>query len=599
MPRLLILLALAVALAACAGPAAQAPAPSPAPPAAPTAAPSATPAPPSATPAPPTAARPATATPDPRLPTAPPRITAGPTAAPFALQPGWWDGAVCYEIFVRSFYDSDGDGIGDLNGLIQKLDYVNDGDPRSEADLGATCIWLMPIAESTSYHGYDVTDYYTVEQDYGTNDDFKRLVAEAERRGIKIILDLVINHTSVEHPWFQEALRDPASPYRDWYLWSQVKPGYRGPFNNEVWHKSPVADEFYYGLFWGGMPDLNYRNPAVTAEAERITRFWVEEMGAAGYRLDAIKHLIEYQAAQDGTVETHTWLRGYRAFLERELPGTFTIGEIFDGGPRTLPPYYPDQLDTYFEFEVAKQLRGAADLGLSSGYMRAVTEAYALLPFQRWAPFLTNHDQNRVMSELDDDPAKAKLAALGLLTLPGLPFIYYGEEIGMLGVKPDERIRTPMQWTKEEFGGFTAGTPWQPTQPDYPTKNVAMQADDPDSLLSTYRRLVHLHVNTPALAVGDFTPLSVENGSLAAFLRVSGESRVLVIINFDRAPVAGYALGQAASGLPPGTYRLTPRFGQPAGELSPLTIDASGALSGYAPLPEIPPQTGYIFEIAP
>ena len=602
MPRLLILLLLTASLAACGAPVGQAPTtdaiplpPTATAPAASTsvaASPSA-----AASPAAPTAARPATATPDPRLPTVPPRITPGPTATPFALEAGWWDGAVCYEVFVRSFYDSDGDGNGDLNGLIQKLDYINDGDPARRGDLGANCIWLMPITSAASYHGYDTIDYYTVEPDYGTNDDFKRLIAEAEQRGIKVIIDLVINHTGAGHPWFQAAMRDPASPYRDWFLWSQIKPAYKGPFNNEVWHKSPVADEYYYGLFWSEMPDLNFRNPAVTAEVQKISRFWVEEMGVAGFRMDAIKHLIEYQGAQENTAETHQWLREYRSFLERELPGTYTIGEIFNADPTVLAPYFPDQLDYYFEFKVAQQIRGAADVGLASQYMQAVQAASSTIPYQRWSPFLTNHDQNRVMSELDNDVSKAKLAALALLTLPGMPFLYYGEELGMLGLKPDEDLRTPMQWTGEVGAGFSSGTPWRKPQPDYPEKHVAAQDADPASLLNAYRELVQLHVRTPALATGEFVPLSADNSSVAAFLRISGDDIALVLINFDKLPAAGVRLDLAQSALPAGSYTLAPLFGAPEGEAAPLVIGPDGTATGYAPLANIPARTGYIFKL--
>ncbi|NNJ11697.1 alpha-amylase [Chloroflexales bacterium ZM16-3] len=541
----------------------------------------------------------ACASPPPRLPTP---ASQSPTPdsrlpPPDSLQASWWDSAVCYEVFVRSFYDSDGDGVGDLNGLIQKLDYISDGDPATTGDLGASCIWLMPIMKAASYHGYDVTDYYTVDPAYGSNDDFKRLVAEADKRGIKVILDLVLNHTSSQHPWFQAALRDPASPYRDYYLWAKQKPTYRGPFGGEAWYKSPLADEYYYAMFWSEMPDLNYRNPAVTAEAEKISAFWLNEMGAAGFRMDAVKHLIEDQAAQADTVETHNWLRGYRTFLQATAPGSFTIGEIFDGKPSTLADYYPDQLDMYFEFAVAKQTIGAANVGISSLYMKAVSDAYSKLPSQRWAPFLTNHDQNRAMSVLGDSMPKAKLAALGLLTLPGLPFVYYGEEIGMLGKKPDERIRTPMQWADGAGGGFTSGAPWEPPQDDAATKNVASQDGDPGSLLNTYRTLINLHVGTPALATGDFTPLEAKG--LAAFIRSQGDSRVLVVINFDSDPASGFSLGAAASGLPAGIYQLTPIYGPPSGAPAALTVGDGGSFAGYAPLAEIPPQTGYIFLITP
>src|SRR5256885_8288743 len=187
-------------------------------------------------------------------------LAAAPVAAAQTAAPAWTHGAVCYEVFVRSFYDSDGDGIGDLSGLIRKLDYIN--------GLGASCIWLMPVAQSPSYHGYDVSDYYRVEPAYGTNDDFKRLVAQAHRRGIKVLVDMVLNHSSSEHPYFQAALRDTTSPYRAWDRFARMSSG-------EDWHRSPVRDEYYYGLFWSGMPDLNYETPAVRNEAKKIATFWL------------------------------------------------------------------------------------------------------------------------------------------------------------------------------------------------------------------------------------------------------------------------------------------------------------------------------------
>jgi len=181
--------------------------------------------------------------------------------------PDWRRGATCYEIFVRSFSDSDGDGIGDLRGLTEKLDYVNDGKPSTTRDLGAQCIWLMPVAESPSYHGYDATNYYEIEPDYGTNDDFKALVAQAHRRGIAVLVDMVLNHVSVDHPYFKEALGGPAAPHRSWFRWSATKPAESGPWGQEVWHTSPVRHEYYYGVFWHGMPDLDYETPAVRDDA--------------------------------------------------------------------------------------------------------------------------------------------------------------------------------------------------------------------------------------------------------------------------------------------------------------------------------------------
>ncbi|MBC8160329.1 MAG: DUF3459 domain-containing protein [Roseiflexaceae bacterium] len=550
------------------------------------------------------------------VPTAPPAAPAAvpqptlvasplPAAAaiePFPLQAGWWDTAVCYEVFVRSFYDSDGDGIGDLNGLIEKLDYINDGNPAAQQDLGANCIWLMPIMEAKSYHGYDTLDYYSVEQDYGSNDDFKRLIDEAHKRGIKVMIDLVLNHTSSDHPWFQEALRDPASPYREYFIWSPQDPGYRGPWGAVAWHKSPAAAEYFYGLFWDGMPDLNYRNPAVTAEAQKISSFWRNEMGADGFRLDAIKHLIEDGTKQEHTPETLAWLRGYRAFLDRAAPGTFTVGEIFDATPTILQPYYPDQLDSYFVFDLGGRIIAAAAQSNGRPFASAAQRVEDGIPFQRYAPFLTNHDQNRAMNFLGGDVSKAKIAATALLTLPGMPFVYYGEEIGMLGEKGsppkvDEPLRTPMQWSAEAGGGFSGGQPWQALQPNYSEVNVAAQASDADSLLNLYRKLIHLHTTTPALAQGSLTRLESSENAVAAYLRQHGDQAVLVVLNFGKEQVDGATLDLEASALAPGAYELAPLLGDQPG--AQLAVGMGGSVSGYTPLPELAPRTGYIFELRP
>jgi len=205
-----------------------------------------------------------------------------PAATGLALNPNvWWRNGVCYEVFVRSFYDSDGDGVGDLRGLTSRLDYINDGNPNSGKSLGANCIWLMPIDKSMSYHGYDVVDYYHVDPRYGTDDDFRNLVTEAHRRGIHVIVDFVPNHSGSQNPWFQAALNDPKSPYRDWYRWSKTLPTQKGPWGQQAWHKSPVRDEYYYGLFWSGMPDLNFEHPAVMNEAKYVAKYWLDSLGVA------------------------------------------------------------------------------------------------------------------------------------------------------------------------------------------------------------------------------------------------------------------------------------------------------------------------------
>ena len=390
----------------------------------------------------------------------------------------WKRGGVCYEIFVRSFFDSDGDGIGDLNGLTQKLDHVNDGDPRSTRSLGAKCIWLMPVAASPSYHGYDVKNYYRVNPEYGTNADFKRMVAQAHRRGIKVLVDLVLNHASSEHPYFKAALRDTASPYRDWFRFSRTKPDVTGPWGQQVWHKSSVRDEYYYGIFTAEMPDLNYQNADVRAEAAKVARFWLTEMGVDGFRLDAVSYLIEEGGALSHTRGTHTVLRDFAADVRRTAPGAYTVGEVWDS-TGTVLPYYPDQLDGYFAFELSDALLESVRTGTAAKLLPPYMRMQQAMPATRWSPFLRNHDQTRTVTALGGDLVAARLAAELLFTLPGLPFVYYGEEIGMGGDKPDPRLRTPMHWGTGRAAGFTTGNAWEPLQPDSLRANVAAQERDP------------------------------------------------------------------------------------------------------------------------
>ena len=454
-----------------------------------------------------------------------------------AVAPGdtseWWRTGVCYEVFVRSFYDSDGDGVGDLRGLTSRLDYINDGNPASTTSLGANCIWLMPIDKSMSYHGYDVVDYYHVDPRYGTDDDFRSLVTEAHKRGIHVIVDFVPNHTGSQNPWFQSALRDPNSPYRDWYRWSKTLPFQKGPWGQEAWHKSPVRDEYYYGVFWHEMPDLNYENPAVRAEMEKVLTYWLKEMHADGFRFDAIPYLVEDGDQLQHSRGTHDVLRQLGNAVRREAPGSFTVGEMSDESPDVMATYYPDQLDSYFAFAVARATMQAAATGDARGFLKAVAQANERFPRGRWSPFLTNHDQPRVMSVLGDE-AKARVAASAMLMLPGMPFLYYGEEIGMVGAKPDETIRTPMQWSSDANAGFTAGKPWEPLQLDWAIKNVVAQDSSRSSMLNHYRKLIQLRNAHPALNRGPVTLLkSVDTtGTMVTWLRSWHGEVFLIVINF-------------------------------------------------------------------
>lgn len=500
-------------------------------------------------------------------------------------QKQWWRSGVCYEIFVRSFADSDGDGIGDLRGLTARLDYVNDGNPNSAADLGANCIWLMPISKSMSYHGYDVVDYYHVDPRYGTDEDFRQLVREAHRRGIHVIVDFVPNHSGSRNPWFQSALTGSASPHRDWYRWS-AKPSSPGPWGQQAWHKSPVRDEYYYGVFWHEMPDLNYQTPAVLNEMKKVTRHWLTDMGADGFRFDAIPYLVEEGSELKHSRGTHDVLRQLGGAIRQVDPSSFTIGEMADGSAEILASYYPDQLDAYFAFDVAAGTLASARTGAAAPFLNAVRQADSLFPAGRWSPFLTNHDQPRVMTVLAGDRARARVAASAMLMLPGLPFVYYGEEIGMSGTKPDEQIRTPMQWSSEPGGGFTIGTPWESAQPDWKATTVQAQERDPGSLLNHYRRLIHFRNAHPALGSGDLAVGSASDSALAAFVRRTPGETLMIVLNFGGGAVSQGSVTMPAGSAAFGMGRFERIYEDPANGCSPelsITAISSVAFGRIAP----------------
>ena len=483
-----------------------------------------------------------------------------------------------YEIFVRSYYDSDGDGVGDINGLISQLDYLNDGDPATDDDLGVTGLWLMPINESPSYHGYDVVDYFAVDQEYGTLEDFQRLLEEAHARGIRVIIDLVLNHTSTHHPWFEEAAASPDSAYRDYYIFEESSPGFRSPWGSEAWHAS--GDDYYYGVFWSEMPDLNYANPVVTEESYEIVRFWLEEVGVDGLRLDAIKHLIENGDIQENTPATHEWFEDFYTFYKDINPEAFAVGEAWTSMEEVLD-YTGDEVDIAFEFETATAMLTS----VRNRSARTIAQAHQLaaenFPPNQFATFLTNHDQDRTMSVLLGDVDKARAAATLLLAGPGVPFVYYGEEIGQRGRKPDENIRRPLQWSDEPNAGFsTASIPWRLPYEDYTEVNIAAQTDDHDSLLSHYRRLIHARNNHEALRTGDWVGLPLDDFNLYAFLRRTPDQTLLVLVNLSDEEKSNYALCWPDAGLSEGTAAevLTGvAVTQPA-------LTTGGAFEAYMPL---------------
>jgi alpha-amylase len=500
----------------------------------------------------------------------------------------WWNERVFYEVFVRAYADSDGDGTGDLQGLISKLDYLNDGDPATTTDLGITGLWLMPVAQSPSYHGYDVTDYEQIESDYGTNEDFKQLVSEAHERGIAVIVDMVLNHTSSEHPWFKDALT-PGSEHDSWYVWSNTLPGYNGPWGQPVWNKG--GDRYYYSVFYGGMPDLNYTNPDVTEMMYGVADFWLKDMGVDGFRLDAVKHIIEDGTAQQNTPQTFEWLDTWQTHLKSVKADVFTVGEVQNSSD-IASQYVPDSVDTVFEFDLAALMVDAARKGKRGRLptiQQLVLDSYE--PGQ-YSAFLTNHDQNRVMSELIRDFNKSKVAASLLLTQPGVPFIYYGEEIGMIGLKPDECLRTMFQWDDTKLEpAFMQGKNCKTNET---AANVAIETDDSASLLSHYRNLIHFRAEHPAMQTGNMTLLEGSTSRVYSFLRQDEAETLLVMVNLSADTVSDYALSAARSPL---TLVSSATLLLGEGTASTPAVGADGAFSEYVPLAELAPYSTTIIQL--
>lgn len=439
---------------------------------------------------------------------------------------------VYYEIFVRSFYDSNGDGIGDLNGIAAKLDYLH--------WLGVSGIWLTPINPSPSYHGYDVTNYFAVNPQFGTLTDLRHLLRQAHARGIKVILDLVVNHTSDRNPWFQHAAA-PGSPYHRWYIWSGAHTDLAAPsiFGTDPWHA--LAGGHYLGLFSADMPDLNYGDPAVRREVMRIGRFWLHQ-GVDGFRLDAAKHLYVKFASDRhdprALARNIDWWRQFHAAMSRVDPRVFLVGEVSAGRESGEAPYYA-ALNCVFDFPLARTLIHSAATESAADVARYLRKT--LRSFERAGgaphmdcPFLSNHDQARVLDQLHGNPEHMRMAAAMLLTLPGRPFVYYGEELGMHGVKPDPGIREPMRWDR----GMSAPgeTTWE-SEPDNAQADLSVAAERPNprSLLNFYRRLIHWRSALPALRDGALAPYP-SSAAILAFIRADTRQRLLVVHNLSGRP---------------------------------------------------------------
>ncbi len=479
-------------------------------------------------------------------PAPPPPVVAAPPVAPPGLD-AWPNGSVFYEVFVRSFQDSDGNGIGDLKGLTSRLDYLNDGNPSTTTDLGIDAIWLMPIFASPSYHGYDTTDYESINPDYGSSADFDALIAAAHQRGIKVILDLVLNHTGSGHPWFVDSSSSTTSAHRGWYVWNSTDLGWTAPWGGgDTWHSD--SGSYFYGLFWSGMPDLNYRNPAVVTEVKRIAKVWLDR-GVDGFRLDAARYLVENGggAGQEDQPETHAVWKDFAASVRAAKPTATLVGEAW-AETSVIGPYYGstsavpggDELPLAFDFPLSASILSASQSGSATGLISTLQSVQSTYPAGATdVPFLTNHDMVRAASVLSNNAGAMASAASILLTLPGTPFLYYGEEVGLQNGFQNGDVAKP-------GGGFTTGSPWTPFADGRTTANVKAQQADSNSLWQRYRRLIDARHRSGALARGTFQLLSAPAG-VFAFVRSTSVETVLVVHNLGSTPVTAGPFTAAGS----------------------------------------------------
>ncbi len=488
----------------------------------------------------------------------------------------WWKRGVIYQVAVPSYMDSDGDGYGDLRGLLKSLDHLNDGTPRS---LGVDAVWLTPVFDSPWVDfGYDVRDYYAVHPRLGDLKSFDELVRECHRRGVRVILDMVLNHTSEEHPWFLESRSSMDNPKRQWYIWKDGRaPGrppnrWRAVVEGSAWKWDGRTGQYYYHAFLPQQPDLNWRNPEVQEEMFRVCRYWLDR-GADGFRLDLINYLFEDELLRDNPRkpgirpydwQVHLYDRSRPECLEvvRELrrlldsyPGRMMMGEVYTDRPEEAVALLGDGSDA---LHLSFYLDFALRRWKASGFRESVEWLESRIPPGAWpCYYLSNHDLVRHYTRLGrrDAEARARVAAAMLLTLRGTPILYYGEEIGMPQVRIPRRLirdpigrrfwplpvgrdgaRTPMQWSAGRNAGFTEGEPWLPVHPSFRWKNVEAQDGDPRSLLNWYRRLLWLRRRHPALHLGDYRGLRAAE-QVFSYLRESGEERVAVFLNFSSRPV--------------------------------------------------------------
>jgi alpha-glucosidase len=482
----------------------------------------------------------------------------------------WWQHAVFYEIYPRSFADSNNDGVGDLKGIASKLDYLK--------GLGVDAIWITPCFPSPQVDfGYDVSDYENIDPMYGTLADFDLLASEAKKRGIHIILDFVVNHTSDQHKWFLDSKSSRTSAHRDWYIWRDGKGPGEPPnnwvslFGGSAWKFDPATNQYYYHYFYAEQPDLNWRNPAVKGAMFDVTRWWYKR-GVAGFRLDAVDTLFEDPELHDNPIvrpgtnefgdpfvqdkyntklpEVHEVLLGLRKVADEN--NAVLIGETWTADVTELNAYYGKgndelQLPMDFLFMMVNKLS-------PSEFRKQIAAVDAA---SGWPTFvLSNHDRARAYDRYGDGEHNdqiAKLMAALYLTLRGTPIMYYGEEIGMKTTPPTRKEdvkdpigrtgwpeekgrdgeRTPMQWDSSDNAGFSKGTPWLPVPPTYKTHNVADEAKDPNSVLEFYRKVLQLRRTNRALLDGNYTALNENDANVLSYLRLYRDRGVVVALNMS------------------------------------------------------------------
>jgi maltose alpha-D-glucosyltransferase / alpha-amylase len=486
----------------------------------------------------------------------------------------WYKNAVIYQVHVRAFYDSNGDGIGDFSGLAQKLDYLK--------ELGIDAIWLMPFFPSPLRDdGYDIADYLSVHPTYGTLEDFKAFLAAAHERQIRVIMEMVLNHTSDQHPWFQESRSSQDNPRRDWYVWSDTDSRYKGVriifLDTEMsnWAWDPVSKSYYWHRFFSHQPDLNYDNPAVREQMWEVMRFWLK-LGVDGFRLDAVPYLVEREGTScENLPETHAILKDLRQKLDREFPGRMLLAEA-NQWPADLRPYFGngDEFHMAFHFPLMPRMFMALKLEDRKPITEILQQTPEIPPSCQWALFLRNHDeltlemvtdlerdymydsyaQNKTMRLnlgirrrlaplLDNDRRRIELMNGMLMSLPGTPIIYYGDEIGMgdnVNLGDRNGVRTPMQWNGGWNGGFSAADPEALYSPlllnpvyGFQAINVSSQKRTEHSLLSWMQRIIKVRKSTPPFGSGTIEFLYPANHRVLAYARQLGNETILAVNNLS------------------------------------------------------------------